>query len=139
MKKDIKSNLKDSQKPVAVDSKLPVPVQVLDIPPALAADLSDIDRDVVAIQQQLEATKQRKQDIIYGFLAAHNIEKGTPFGVPPTHEKISIFTKEELERAQRASMTAPKEEPPAPPAPTAEKTGADTAEATPAKKPPTKK
>lgn len=103
-----------------VDKKLPVPTQVLDVPSGIAADLTELDRDIVELGRQIEVIKQRKQDIIYGFLAAHNVEKGTPFGVPPTHDKISIFTKEELERAKKAAMEAPPVDNPESPAPTKE-------------------
>lgn len=112
MKKAAKTDPKTGTENTPVDPKLPVASQILDVPPTLAADLSDLDKDLAELNRQIEVIKQRKQDIIYGFLGAHNIAKGTPFGIPPTHDKISIFTKEELARAQQAAMQAP----PPPPA-----------------------
>lgn len=111
MKKAAKTDPKTGTENTPVDPKLPVASQILDVPPTLASDLSDLDKDLAELNRQIEVIKQRKQDIIYGFLGAHNIAKGTPFGIPPTHDKISIFTKEELARAQQAAMQVPATEP----------------------------
>lgn len=89
-----------------VDPTVPVPSRILTIPAEAITDLQTIDKEIEKLRAQLKAFDQRKQDIIYGFVLGSGLSKGTPIGIPPTYETISVFTPEEIARARAAQLAS---------------------------------